>query len=324
MPRKPRLNVPGTVAHVMSRCLKSETLFHDDSDRQVFLDILSRNLTQTGYRCYAWALMTNHFHLVVRSSDRDLWELMKPLNAAFANYHKNRHHRDGPLFRDRYKSILTQDQNYIGELVRYVHLNPVRAGICKTLAALERYRWTGHHVLMGNGDRCFQDTSAVLKRFGETPDKARKGYREFCVEGLENKGNGDELVRLVRKSNAGIEAGRKANCWVIGDQAFVRGVLAKADESRLRISRFEKDGGDLAGLAVKISRKFGIEAMDLQRRSRGGKGSEARKEFVRVAVREYGAPSALVAGFCGIGVAAVSAIIRSRLREQVVAEGVVD
>ena len=133
MPRKARLNVTGTVAHIMARSLSSEVLFNDDEDRSVFLSLFGKYIDFVDYRCYAWVLMSNHYHLVVRTSDQDLWVLMKPLNTSYARYHKKKYKRDGPLFRDRYKSILTQDQNYIEELVRYVHLNPVRAGICKDL-----------------------------------------------------------------------------------------------------------------------------------------------------------------------------------------------
>jgi putative transposase len=147
MPRKARLNIAATVAHVMARSLTSETLFGDDQDRSLFLDMLAKCLNHTAYRCYGWVLMSNHFHLVTRSSDRELWELMKPLDTEYSLYHKKKYHRDGPLFRERYKSILTQDQNYIGALVRYVHLNPVRAGICKNIKELDRYPWSASVML---------------------------------------------------------------------------------------------------------------------------------------------------------------------------------
>ncbi|MBN1182798.1 MAG: transposase [Bacteroidales bacterium] len=226
MPRKARLNVTGTVVHIMARSLASEVLFNDDEDRSVFLSLFGKYLDLVDYRCYAWVLMSNRYHLVVRASDQDLWGLMKPLNTSYARYHKKKYRRDGPLFRDRYKSIVTQDQNYIEELVRYVHLNPIRAGVCKGFDALNSYPWSGHSVLMGRKKRLFQDSETVLRRFGNDNKNARIAYRKFLQDGLGKEENTDVLVKLVRDSNNGKELGRQAGCWVIGDDDYVKSVLS--------------------------------------------------------------------------------------------------
>ena len=162
MARKPRLVVPGAVYHIMWRCIEQYKLFSEDVDREHFLYLLETCLQRTNTRCYAWALMDNHYHLVLRIGDIELWEVMKPLNMRYAHYHKVKTGRQGPLFMDRYKSIVTQDQNYIQELVRYVHLNPLRAGICKNLSALDRYPRCGHSVLMGSKKRRFQVKPVVI------------------------------------------------------------------------------------------------------------------------------------------------------------------
>ena len=107
MPRKARLNVPGAIFHIMGRSLDHLMLFTDDPDREQFLSLLGKYLEKTGSRCYAWALMKNHYHLVLRLGDVDLVELMKPLNMHYAYYHRVKTGRRGPLFMDRYKSIAT-------------------------------------------------------------------------------------------------------------------------------------------------------------------------------------------------------------------------
>jgi REP element-mobilizing transposase RayT len=293
----------------MSRCLDHYSLFSDDADREYFLSLLETCLQRTNTRCYAWVLLSNHYHLVIRSSDHELWEIMKPLNMRYAHYHQKKTNRRGPLFMDRFKSIVTQDQNYVQELVRYVHLNPVRAGVCDNLGELENYSWSGHSVLMGKCNRKFQDTATVLGRFGADTESARLEYCRFLSSGLEASTDEDILLSLVRKSNACSESGRKTSCWVIGDHAFVRSALESSEAWRLRISRFEKEGGSLDCIAEKISSVFTIEKKMLHNRHRGGEASFARKAFSYVAARHYRAPVRLIAEYLGVSAGAVSAMI---------------
>ena len=256
MPRKARLTVPGAVYHIMSKCLPMYQLFSDDDDREFFLTLLTTYLERTKSKCYAWCLMSNHYHLVLRSGSEELWRLMKPLQMRYAHYHGRKTVRKGPLFIDRYKSLATQDQNYLQELVRYVHLNPVRAGICKNLNELQRYPWTGHSTLMGKTVRTFQDTGKVLRRFGKEISDARKRYLEYLHAGLEQGDEEDRLLNLVRDSNVGKEAGRRADCWVIGDHKFVQEAIALAAAKRLRIRRFEQECGSIEKLAESVSVHF--------------------------------------------------------------------
>ena len=123
--------------------------------------------------------MDNHCHLVVRCSDKSLDKLMRTMNSRYAKYFNVKYKRRGYLFQDRFKSIITQEQNYLEQLIRYVHLNPVRAGICTSLDELDTYQWSGHAVLMGKSVCSFQTTNTVLPRFGATVESARKHYRKF-------------------------------------------------------------------------------------------------------------------------------------------------
>ena len=305
------MNVPGALYHVMGRCLDQYKLFPEDSDREYFLACFSRYLQQSTAICYAWALMSNHYHLVFRLGSTELWEILKPLNMRYALYHKKRTKRRGPLFMDRFKSIATQDQDYAKELIRYVHLNPLRAGVVKNIEALDRYPWTGHAALMGNVKRNFQDTQAVLKRFGSSTAVARINYRGYILEGVKTHDVADRIVELVRRSNSGSEAGRKSDCWVIGDRNFVQNAIAAATRRQLRVNRFELEGRSFGTILNLIEKKFQITEDTIRIRHRGGAGSDARKVFAWLAVKIYRAPIAEVALFLDTGFSAVSAMARA-------------
>jgi hypothetical protein len=115
----------------------------------------------------------------------------------------------------------------------------------------------------------------------------------------------------VRKSNTGIEAGRKVDNWVIGDQQFVKKVLSAAEANRLRISKFEQEGADLSRIALEIGERFGVCLEKMRQRQRGGLGSDARKAFAYYAFRTYNAPAIKIGKFLGVGGAAVSAMLPS-------------
>lgn len=146
MPQKARISPPASFFHILARGIEGLDIFTSDNDREKFLQILSTGLKRTGYACYAWALMKNHYHLVLRSGRIHLSELIRGLNAANAYYFSRTHNRRGYLFQDRYKSMVTQDQGYVEELLRYVHANTLRAGVCKSLKELASYPWTGRAI----------------------------------------------------------------------------------------------------------------------------------------------------------------------------------
>lgn len=313
MPRKARLSIPGAVTHLMARCLDGLELFPTDSDKTFFLQLLSRYITETGCKCYAWALMENHYHIVVRLGDSDLWRTMKPLNMRYAQFYNSKYNRRGPLFMDRFKSIVTQDQNYIQELVRYVHLNPIRSGICKDVAKLDRYPWTGHQAIIGKRILQFQNTRDVLACFSDNTLEARERYKEFLSRGLETVSD-DEVVELVRSSNRNIEKGRSAFRWVIGDHDFVKKAVKEAEMKRIRLSDFRKNNGDLSSLASKVCTHFKIDIDSLAHRSRGGAVSYARKAFCYAAIRIIGAPTKQAAEFLHMSAGAASNLIQAGKR----------
>ena len=128
---------------------------------------------------YGWALLTNHAHLLLRSGPDGLPRLMRRFLTGYAQAYNRRHQRHGHLFQNRYKSIVCEENRYFVELLRYIHLNPLRARLVRTLSELERYPWSGHGVVLGEVAGSRQEREWVLSWFGKTADSAKQAYREF-------------------------------------------------------------------------------------------------------------------------------------------------
>ena len=150
MPRIARLDTPGLLNHVMIRGIERRKIFNDDKDRENFVERLSTLLPETKTQCYAWAFLSNHAHFLLRSGPAGIASLMRRLLTGYAVSYNRRHKRHGQLFQNRFKSIICQEDVYFLELVRYIHLNPVRSGVLANLEELDRYPYCGHSDIMGD------------------------------------------------------------------------------------------------------------------------------------------------------------------------------
>ncbi len=151
MPRKSRIDAPGALHHVIARGIRGENIFHYDLDYSNFLERLENILFESDTQCFAWALMPNHFHLLLKTGTTPLSNVMRRLLTGYAVSHNLRYNRQGHLFQNRYKSILCQEDSYLLELVRYIHLNPLSAGIVYYFEELNQFPYTGHSVILGIG-----------------------------------------------------------------------------------------------------------------------------------------------------------------------------
>ena len=258
MPRSARLDAPGVLHHIMVRGIERRKIFFDDKDREDFLLRLERLIPATKTSCFAWAFMPNHAHFLFRTGSTPLATLMSRLLTGYAIYFNRRHRRSGQLFQNRYKSILCQEDAYLTELVRYIHLNPVRAGLVKDLEELNRYAYSGQSVLMGNRQRAWQDTDYVLKYFGRQKDSARGQYEAFMAAGL-HQGRREELSGggLIRSLGGwkAIKAGDlkgtfiKSDERILGDNDFVEEILSGAEEKYERKYAIRRQGYDLDKVA---------------------------------------------------------------------------
>jgi len=205
MTRQARIDAPGALHHIICRGIELRQIFADDSDRDHFVERLANVLLETSTGCFAWALIPNHFHLLIRTGDAPVSMIMRRLLTSYALHYNRRHRRSGHLFQNRYKSILCQEDPYFLELVRYIHLNPVRANIISDFRGLDHYPYCEHSRLMGRIEDGWQDTKAVLVHFAENKEHARIRYNDFVRNGL-SMGKRPEFTggSLVRSAEDGV------------------------------------------------------------------------------------------------------------------------
>ena len=192
----------------MIRGIERRKIFLNRMDHEDFLDRLAILLPETKTACYAWALLHNHAHFPFRTGAVPLARLMRRLLIGYAVSFNLWHKRHGHLFQNRYKSIICQEDAYLRELVRYIHLNPVRAGIVVDVEELRGYSYSGHSALMGKRKRQWQDVDFVLRHFGESVRKAKNIYESYVKEGVEHGRRGELTGGGLIRSLGGLQARR--------------------------------------------------------------------------------------------------------------------
>ncbi len=201
MPRQGRIEIVGSLYHVISRGIERKKIFSDNQDREEFVRRFNKGLEETNCMCYAWVLMDNHFHLLLKPLKQPISQLMRKLLSGYVGYYNARHKRVGHLFQNRYKSILCQEDVYLKELIRYIHLNPVRSKRVETIAELKSFCWSSHPALLGKKLQCIQYVEEVLGLFGDKKLEARKSYLKFLKEGwyqgYKKEYSGGGLLRSV-------------------------------------------------------------------------------------------------------------------------------
>ncbi len=317
MPRGPRLDSPGTLHHVMVRGIEKKAIAKDDVDRQAFVDRMGRLSGDLQTPVYAWALMANHAHMLLRSGPSGISAFMRKLLTGYAVVYNLRHGRHGHLFQNRYKSIVVEEDTYFKELVRYIHLNPLRAGNVDSLSRLDRHPWSGHAALMGHRACGWQETGFVLKWFGESQKQARRSYRQFVQKGVA-LGRQPRLVGggLVRSAGGWSEVtalrriGRRERYdeRILGGGEFVSRILEQAKpEDKFRLADLGRQQSATQTVEDHC-REAGISVMALAGGSRQRQVSKARRELACRLTDELGCSFAEAARLLGVSTSAVARI----------------
>ena len=299
----------------MCRGIERTKVFENDADREHFLERLGEVLKDTSTTCYAWALIPNHFHLLLRSGPVPISTVMRRLLTGYALWFNRAHRRHGHLFQNRFKSILCQEDAYLLELVRYIHLNPIRAGLVQGIDDLNRYPFSGHSVLMGKTKRGWQDTESILEMFGERVGAARRWYKDFVEKGIDQGKRSDLSGGGLIRSAGGWEAIRgfkkerifqKSDERILGDGDFVEDVLRSAEETMEKRYALRARGYDLMKVSSRVAEVLGVKEEDVWAKGRYPRIVEARSLLCYWAVREVGQTMAFLAARFGISVPAVS------------------
>jgi len=319
MPRQPRLDAPGALHHVMGRGIERTNIFRIDRDRDDFLNRLGNQCMDGNLIVYAWCLLSNHFHLLVRTGRQPIFRSMKKLLTGYVVNFNLRHKRTGHLFQNRYKSIICEEDPYLLELTRYIHLNPLRAGMVGEVKELNNYRWAGHSVIMGRVERKWQDIDTVLGYFGRGR-KAVEKYEQFVREGV-SQGRRPELVggglirslggwsQVLSLKRKGIKVASDER--ILGRERFIERLLSEAEEREKETLRLSRRVPDLATLARRIVKGEGIEESELRSGMRTKRVVRGRRMLCQLAVGKMGYPGAELARFLGVTTSSVNRLAAS-------------
>jgi len=318
MPRKARLDAPGTLHHVIVRGIERRNIVNDDTDRKDFVRRLGELVVDTDTDIYAWALMRNHAHILLRSSAFGLAGFMRRLLTGYAVRFNRRHKRYGHLFQNRYKSIICDEDAYFKELVRYIHLNPLRAKLVKNLSELDRYRWCGHSVLMGRVKYQWQSRDNVLKWFGSKEGTAKRSYRNYVQKGIQD-GRRPELVGggLIRSLGgwSQVKALRRSgerelsDERILGSGKFVERMIKEAKANIKYQLPVKQQHQKIDAFIRKVCKKEKVTIEELTSGSRRKEVSIVRAQVAIALVKNHGVALAEVARRVGVSTSAISKII---------------
>jgi REP element-mobilizing transposase RayT len=318
MPRQARLDAIGTLHHIILRGIEQQQIFADDLDRERFVRRLGQLALNTKTKVYAWSLLTNHAHLLIRSGPEGLPKYMRRLLTGYAQEYNRRHKRYGHLFQNRYKSIVCDEDVYFQELVRYIHLNPLRAGLVQNLGQLDRYPWSGHALIVGKIQNSWQDAGYVLSSFGKEIGQARRIYRQYVADGIK-EGRRPELVggglirslggwssvQSLRRSGQEIQTDER----ILGTDDFVERILEEADRNLKRLFSSRLRGKECQHFIEERCKKEGVSIGELQGGGRRGKLPKIRSDLAWELARERGFPLAEIARHLGVSTSAISQIL---------------
>jgi REP element-mobilizing transposase RayT len=306
MPRKARIDAPGAVQHIIIRGIEKKNIFRTDADRHNFLKRFGSIISDSETACYAWALMPNHIHLLLRTSLMPISTVMRRLLTGYAVSFNRKYRRHGHLFQNRYKSILCQEDPYLKELVRYIHLNPLRADLVPDM---------------------WQNVKDVLKLFGNTISSSRKKYRSFVekgvAEGRRSELTGGGLIRSLGgwqmvKSMRRADIRFKGDERILGESEFVQRVLNDAKDRLERQYDLAARGYDFERVVARVAEVLDIDFRAVLRRDKQPQTVRARSLVCFWANRELGMSTVEISRRLQISQSAVSRA--ARRGEQIAAQ----
>lgn len=291
----------------MQRGIEGSRLFRDDGDRVSFLRRVDTCFDGTGQTCFVWSLMPNHVHLANQTGALKLATAMHRLGTGYATAFNRRYRRKGHLYQNRYKSLLIEDEEYLFEVIRYVLLNPVRAGMLRDLEDLLEYPWTAFPALMGRRESMVGDQEFVLRLFDEDLSNARSRLRDWMLLGMDqNDSIGAILERgpgrpgsLVGEDDACARIGIR-DSGVLGRSVFVSDVLDQAQNPDVQAFRVRASGLPVDSLVIEICGEFSVDPNCLHEGRREKDVCQARAVIAWMSTRYLGLTQTDLAPILGV------------------------
>ena len=254
MSRPLRVEFEGAFYHITARGNEKKQIFDDDIDREEFLNLLWRISVAHGVIVYAYVLMYNHYHFLIETLKSNLTKFMHTLQTVYTNRYNRRHNRIGHLFQGRYKSILVEKEAYLLELNRYIHLNPVRAGIVNSP---EEFKWSSYRCYLGLKKNSFINTDWLLSQFNNRDrEQACLQYKTFVEKGITKK-----IKNPLEDTYAG---------FVLGSKSFTKSILENIKDKEIS-SEIPFEINQYLNLKISdikevVLKEYGIKEEDLFRR----------------------------------------------------------
>lgn len=260
MARPPRIHFPGAFYHVIVRGNQRQAVFRSDSDYRKYQERLSHYQKLHRFLLHAYVLMPNHVHLLIEIGSTPLSKAMQGLQFTYTQYFNRKHKTVGHLFQGRYKAILCDKEAYLIELVRYIHLNPVRAKLVKRP---EDHRWGSYPVYFGSRNEPMVTTDFVLEHFGRNRASAGRAFHRFVLESV-REGSREDLYDVKLQT-------------VLGSDDFVEKLPVRSQEEKVHYQV------SLEEIVQSCCRRFKLGDEDLKRSDRGRRAAEARHKIGYIA-----------------------------------------
>ena len=308
------MDYPGLLYHVIVRGIERRNIFEDNADKESFLSRLGMLLNETATPLYAFALLSNHAHLLLHRGQTPLSTIMRRLLTGYALYFNKRHRREGHLFQNRYKAIICQEDTYFLELVRYIHLNPIRAGLVEDTVALRCYPYSGHAYLLGRRAAEWCCADVALARFGATRRQARAHYERFVAEGVSH-GRRAELVggglkRLLGLSRDYPKEHQSFDDRILGAGEFVEAVYAQMQAQPCLVAHGITEAPTFEALLIVVCEQYGVSAVEVLGSSRQKSIVNARSLLALKMRAEMGLSASDIASRLGVTRSAATKMIK--------------
>lgn len=305
MTRRRRIEFSGALYHIFARGNNKQVIFRDEQDYKVYINLLKKYQHRYRFILYAYTLMPNHLHLLIETSVIPLSKIMQGLQQSYTAYFHKKYKTGGHLFQGRYKAILCEKESYLLELVRYIHLNPVRGSLVQIP---DYYAWSSHQVYIGKLNQSFVREDIVFKMFSKNEASAKNIYRQFINERLDKR-NTDEFYKVIDQSFLGTNEFVKRAEKVVEDK--IRSQMEEINHNM----QFIKDQSSikkksLSSILEIISKAVEISPESILSSSRSSKISDVRALFVFVSSRYAGISNESLAVFLGRSNSSISNMIR--------------